>query len=558
MTSSIKFSFPGKPVEGNMQVRAISVDEPTILNAVVDQHQARWLRYGTATSSVWFSLQELHLNEKEVFARLSRTGKGFLLNPAKNSFKKVIDDHTDYHHAIVAAHPGWCGNTYVFGDGTVRAPQTPGEDIIVAFEIDPKFTPVGSLETWTAGIGEIVAKQSLPLFVLSYAFLGPILRFASQGTLNPQIELVGPPETGKTSIAVMAASVWAGDPDNDAGGGENWNATLGNLDLVRAAHNDTLLLLDEANLAGSTPRDLGQLLHKTVFRMAATEGRRRMGDTGATPNIRVALLSTSNEPLRRLVQTSGPVADAIASRMVSVAVEKRGGLGVFDSIPEEYANVGETARALRLVCAQNYGRAGRVFVRKLVDEAFRDKEALVSRIDGYVDDFKASLDDDPVKGAGSDRIRHTFAITYAAGMLAREWGLLPEEWGNLKKRLRRTYDAVQRHSHVVPARRSAVETIRDYVQRKSDSLISIAGLARPVKYKRFKTAAGFILERDGRKYVLIPTEKFKSEFEESGALMTELRSTGRAKTEKGKKPKLSVKSPKQLCAKGRVYWIRIS
>ena len=62
-----------------------------ILDAVVDQTGVHWIRYGTDAHSTIFSLPELQIDEKEVFARLAGPGTTFLTSKAKNAFKAVIE-----------------------------------------------------------------------------------------------------------------------------------------------------------------------------------------------------------------------------------------------------------------------------------------------------------------------------------------------------------------------------------------------------------------------------------------------------------------------------------
>lgn len=287
-------------------------------------------------------------------------------------------------------------------------------------------------------------------------------------------------------------------------------------------------------LIGANSREQGQLLHKAVFRIAASGGRRRWDGNGPVHTTRVALLSTSNEPLRSLIQTSRSVAAAINSRVVTIPIDEGREFGAFDSLPGACADIKEASKRLRLACSKNYGRAGRHFVKKLVRAAFTDEAALVSKIERYTAEFIEALDRHERMNGSSERVRQAFAITYAAGRLARQWKLIPHKWGSLKVNLQDVYATVQGKLDNKQAGQSALKTIRDYVRRNKDDLIHMETLPRPLKYKRFKQSAGFLLEREGRRDVLIPTERFKSEFEDHRGLMTELRSVGLAKPRKEK------------------------
>jgi Domain of unknown function (DUF927) len=170
--------------------------EPAIIDAVQDQLGGRWIRFGTAKRSCWFSLHELHMTEKEVLSRLSDVGATLLTTPSKNAFKKEIEACKDYRPALVATHPGWLGGHYVFGDGDVIAPPGDAHEVIITFPPNPKFTPLGTLTDWQEAVGAVVTGQRLPLLAVSLAFVGPVLRFAPPHLLNPQVELVGERESG--------------------------------------------------------------------------------------------------------------------------------------------------------------------------------------------------------------------------------------------------------------------------------------------------------------------------------------------------------------------------
>jgi uncharacterized protein (DUF927 family) len=226
------------PADGSQIAYAVA----GVLDAVADQVAGHWIRYGTTSQSYWFSLHELQVSERDVFGRLSGPGMTFLTSASKNAFKKEIESHSNYRPALVASRPGWLGTHYVFGDGTVMSPLGDPREVIIAFETSSKFRPQGTLHQWQKAVGPIVANQPLPLFVLAFAFIGPLLRFAPSHILNPQIELVGRRECGKSTLVALAASIWAGDPDCDVGGGETWDLTVNALDPQKVVHADNLLV----------------------------------------------------------------------------------------------------------------------------------------------------------------------------------------------------------------------------------------------------------------------------------------------------------------------------
>lgn len=531
-----------------------AMDAPCILDLVEDQNGTHWVNYGTASRSTWFSLEELLVNEKAVLAKLSGPGSTLLMTKSKNRFKKLIEDASDYRPANVAEHPGWCGKSFVFGDGTIASPKNHDEKIIVAFEMNPKFALAGTLEAWLTGVGRVVANQPLPLVMLAYAFVPALLRFIPAGIFNPQIELVGEPETGKSTLAVLAASVWAGDPDSDTGGGETWNRTLGSLDPLKVSHSDMLLMLDEVNMAGGNAREQADLIRSATFRFASTGTRGRLAGPVMSSDVRMALLSTSNEALSQLVKASKTVVGAVSSRMVTINVSKASGF--LDTVPDHYEDASEAAAELRKDCARNYAHPGRIFAARLVEAAAEDEDKLRRQIAKGMAAFLEQLRHRRGTDGTSERVKTVFTMIFAAGTLARRWGLLPEEWGGLTKSLLNVFDRMEGRSVTTgDTASSALERVKKYAREHGAAIVRVKTMSGPVSFKKFSGSPGYLLRRDGKMAVLIPSDRFQLEFVDHKAMMQELRRLGLAKTEGGKKPKLTVKTPSAICAEGRVYWI---
>lgn len=523
-----------------------------MLDAMIDQQQGHWVKYGMQQRFCWFSISELQTREKEVFSRLSGSGMNFLTTASRNSFKAEIEAHRAYRPAFVAAHPGWIGNHYVLGDGTVIAPHGDPLDVRIAFQTDSRFTPTGTLKRWQESVGQVVAGQSLPLFALGLAFVGPLLRFAPRHILNPQVELVGEPECGKSIVAILAASVFAGDLSSDIGGGETWDLTINSLDLQKQAHADSLLFLDEGNLAGASSQAERELMRKAIFKIATKGGKKRFTDTTATPNVNVALLSTSNVPLRELVKVDACVGDALSSRMITIQISKDAPHGVLTLVPEGFSNAREAMERLRTVIDQNYGVAGRTFIKRLVQEAASDRAGLCRRIGKLMDKFLKKLPEDRASGGGSARVEKTFGIIYAAGFLARKWHILPDAWGSSMKATLQVYRSIQG----TRVDDSALNIIRAYVKRNRDHIISVSKM-KPYSREKFDASVGFYRKVNGKLEVLFPSQNFQHAFPKYANLMQELKKSGHAKTESGKQKKMTIKTPLNICKSGRVYCINI-
>ena len=80
----------------------------------------------------------------------------------------------------------------------------------------------------------------------------------------------------------------------------------------------------------------------------------------------------------------------------------------------------------------------------------------------------------------------------------------------------------------------------------------------PYSEQEFARTAGFLRPvAGGGIEILIPSGRFQREFSDHCQLMRSLKKAGKARTEGGKRPKLTIKAPSRVCCSGRVYCIRI-
>lgn len=512
---------------------------PKILDAVVSQRGDRRIKFGTEESSIWFAVSVLQMDERAVFARLANAGFNYLTSSKKSAFKKEIEDHENYRPGIVASTPGPIGEHFVFGDGTVES--KPGSaEVIVAFDGDDKFSPIGTLDAWQSEIGRVVKNQPLLLFVLCLALLPAILRFIPG--MNPLIELIGEPESGKTTAGLLAASVWAGNPSSEVGGGMTWDMTVNAFDVVKVAHAGALLFLDEGNLAGANERDRKEVIRKLIFKASSKGGRKRLTDKVAPPDVDFAMLSTSNQPLRNVIHAKAAELDAMRTRMVTVVIDEN--FGVLTHHPKGFDTTRGAIEYLRDATKGNHGVASRAFVQRLVKV---DPEKLQAKISREMVRFSRKLPS--VDGDGNARTTRIFSAVYAAGVLARRWRVLPAEWGDFAPALLAVWQAIDK-----PARKaskvSAAERFHAYLKEFEGGMIPAAKLGGPLSRGMFDEVAGVVAKSE----VVISTARFKRSFPDHISVMKELRGQGAAKTEQGK---LSIKTPRHICASGRAYVIRL-
>ncbi|MER9163599.1 DUF927 domain-containing protein [Mesorhizobium sp. M0715] len=520
-------------------------ESPGILDAVKSQNRQTHFKFGTASSAVWFSTTDLIENDKNVFSRLAAAGMTYLTTRKRNSVKQMIEEHPHFRDGLIASRPGWLTDTiYVFGDGSICRADGSATEIIVTFDTNVRHTPLGSLAEWKAGLSAIGGKEPITLFLQAYALLGPLLRFAPSHVLNPYIELIGQPESGKTTFAMLAASIHVGDPSSGIGGGVTWNLSEASFDQLRKPYNDSMLFIDEQNEMDSSL----QISGKMAFKQASSSGRRKF-DHPPAESLRMALLSTGNVSTRDGMKGPDGAVHAVASRTCEIAF--RGPL--MREIPAGFPDTMSATNHIRVICNQQYGTAGRAFIQEVATAAAQDPVRFRSRIEELMTTFRAK-----VGGVAlPSRIIDTFSITYAAGRMAKQWGILPDNEASVMDACMYALELVPKtRSPQAVVQKSGLEVIREVLRSKGRFVFDLPKNGRVPHASDFaykwKTKNGEIL------YYVEPC-KLRAEINSDMLrILKELRGQGDLITEKGKNPKLSIKAPRYIPVSGRrVYCLRI-
>ncbi len=187
-----------------------------------------------------------------------------------------------------------------------------------------RVSPNVTLQDWREKIGRLCLNNSRLMFAVSLAFTGPILRFV-RAERSGGFEIYGSPETGKTTAAMVAGSVWGCHRQPDKGFLESWNTTANAVEVTALAHNDGLLILDETKAQGNVTKRLELVLNVTM-RLAEQREKKRLGGATEPRSWRFYFLSTSNFSLDEMAAKAGSGAPGEAGVVQSVKV--RSGKGI--------------------------------------------------------------------------------------------------------------------------------------------------------------------------------------------------------------------------------------
>ena len=331
-------------------------------------------------------------------------------------------------------YPGDIGSVFVLPGGEAFGPGA--ADVILQADHmtgNPAFRVAGTLADWQSKVAQpAVGNDRLALFMAA-AFAGPLLNILSEPSGG--IHLFGDSRTGKSTAAVIAASVWG--PPTSSAQIRTWRGTANGLEGVAAMTSDTLLILDEMGQADA--REVGDI----VYMLANESGKQRAGRTGAARqrySWRVTFLSTGELTLAQKMSEAGKQAKAgLEVRLVNLPADAGAGLGVFQNLHGRQGGPAAFADELRTAALAHHGHAARVFLRQLTQDLADNPTGLRATLNELRGEFM--LQHVPAGATGQVRsVAGRFALIAVAGEIARDYGILPWSEGEALRAVGRCFD----------------------------------------------------------------------------------------------------------------------
>ena len=267
------------------------------------------------------------------------------------------------------------------------------------------------------------------MFSIALAFTGPILPFVS-GPRTGGFQISGAAETGKTTAATVAGSVWGCHPGaerQEKGFAESWHTTAGKVELTAMAHNNTLLILDETQRAGRNAGDRARVISDLTFALAEGIERERLTNSKSSRAWQTYFLSTSNQTFPEIAGVGKiEIDEAHLGRMFDIPCPAGSDHGIYETI-HDFPNGEKLSDALKRRCRLYFGAAGVEFARKVIASLNRDLPALKKRLARYRARYRKALNR-ALREASLRSLTRTssrFATVYAAGRLAIKYRILP-------------------------------------------------------------------------------------------------------------------------------------
>lgn len=350
--------------------------------------------------------------------RAELAGEGLFIHPGRGKAERFAAFLAEVGHSrrwTLAERTGWVD---------ARRFALPAE-VIAGGDAEPvhftggasalHYRQKGTIAGWHEGVASRAVGNRLLVFAVSLAFAGPLMRLI--GLEGGGFHFRGASSSGKTSLAMAAGSVWGGG--GPLGFGASWRATSNALEGVAYGHSETLLILDE--LALVDPAEAGN----AAYALATGQGKARAKQDGALrrrSEWRVLVLSTGEIGLADHMRSGKRAERTMAGqelRLIDLAADAGAGMGAFESL-HGAAGAAQFADAIKAAAGRDYGLAGPLFVKRLIDtgpDAGKQAKGLLA-------DFMAKAKREGDSGQ-IHRGALRFAAVAAAGEMATALGVVP-------------------------------------------------------------------------------------------------------------------------------------
>lgn len=285
----------------------------------------------------------------------------------------------------------------------------------------------GTLEDWQSNVASLAEDHPYLIFCLSLAFAGPLLKFA--GLEGGGFHLFGRSSHGKTTATQMTASVWGcgADPAQAPRYSyvRKWNTTHNGLEGLAAAHNDGILILDEAGTCNA--KDFGKVIYDLTGGQgkAAMNSERMMREARSWHSL---LLSTGEISSQQKIEDEGKTARAgHLVRLMDIPIHD----GIFNKTHRK--SNAQLATEIKKNCSLHYGTAGPLFIESLINK-FQN----FSRLRRFLQsEFEIAKSKFLINGLSPEQNRalQRLALVMVAGKLASSFDIFPFDEEEIKDSL---------------------------------------------------------------------------------------------------------------------------
>jgi hypothetical protein len=378
----------------------------------------RFLKRRVGNDVALISVAKLITKPSEEYVRLQRAGLALLRRGPQNEFIGQAEIEAGKKPTfLVATQPGLYGDRFCFPDDVVSAGRShvefyPDER---HSEVYKKFLRAGNYDGWKELI-ELSKDNSRLVFSYQLACCG--LLCAAFGLDPPGALLYGPGGWGKSTAAKIPSAIWGWDPtpSTRVGFGFSWRTKVAALENYAAGCNHTLLFLDEMSKAKKEAVE-------SIFMIAHGHATARYTELNRQ-TWSVPLLTNSNKSLLAiLLELEFEFDAAYVDRLPDIPPPS--GCTCFFEDLHGSRDVEAYEARLRALAERNHGWAGRHYAELFTEALRTDREKLKAYIDDAREEYRQAAVGITSSWRDLVRLHGRSATIYAAGCLARRFGILP-------------------------------------------------------------------------------------------------------------------------------------
>lgn len=365
------------------------------------------------------------------------------------------------------------------------------------------YAESGMLEQWKRDVAEPLRGNCTAMLLVMAALVG--LGLSPLGEEPFGLHLVGSTSMGKSTLVLVACSVWGGGPGK-LGFGRSWLLTANGLEELQRVHRDGFLGLDEAGLAGDTPAECGKVILHAVYRLVNAEDKVRKGSPLPTVASRLVFLGSSEHWLDEHAAHAGlKVNPGHRVRLLEIDADAGRGLGVWERLPPSMS-ASDFSDHLQRMARKYYGTAIRAFVLKFKRDLRRDGAALLASIQADVRAFAAAVGVDGADGPRARAAKHV-GLVNAFGALAVRYGILPWSEAEALDAAVRCWARMRLPDSASPPQspERSIAAVRDYIEEHRGEFLRVRELGALTK-EQLAAAPGAVYPRrgGGREFVFDP------------------------------------------------------
>lgn len=374
----------------------------------------------------WLPIRSFQGTAKSAQDQLADQNLVFLA-PEFKIVKAQVNALTKFPKRLLATQPGWTASSFALQSGQVIGRAGKRKATATFHQAERRDAVAGSLTDWRGTVAAPLADHKLASFIMMIPFTAPLLRIIDYPT-NFGFELSGEGGIGKTTICQLAASV-SGPMDDMI---VSMNSTANAIDQLMCDFRDHTLILEEWNMfALQGGGRAGQQAASLAFSLGDGVSKRRLNGP-VTERSRLIWLTSSNRPFPELVGSlQRDTANAAMDRMITLTIGDDRSCGIFDDRFADPGDVGTLAAQLIQAAHEQHGLAMVEYLKQLTTahaEFELDLRAYIKRRQKrFVTKVK-----DIAPASMNARVAEAFGLVFAAGELAKRFGVLPTSYNCLK------------------------------------------------------------------------------------------------------------------------------